>query len=150
MAKKYSSLYAFPADNPAGPASYKGPTGERAMSVGAVARVSGAIANGDVVYLRGGLIPGEVIVGVDIAHSADANITAANLVLRPTDGSADVTLVAASAALDGAVNTSIEFAAMAGNIVPNDGKAYELCWIIGAAGADAVHTHVVRSVVPSP
>lgn len=146
MANKYSNLYVRPADAPTGAVSYRGPMPERAQAqVSAVAVISGTVGNGDVLYLRR-MAPGEILSGIDMTHSADSNITAANLVLRPTDGTADIVLATASALLDGTVNTSLAFTGIATPMVPDNGKVYDLCWIAGAAGAAAVHTHVIRSV----
>lgn len=146
MGNKYSNLYTRPADAPTGAVSYKGPLPERGQSlIAAAAKISGAVGLGDVLYLRR-MAPGEALLGLDLTHSADSNITAADLVLRPTDGSADITLVAASAVLDGTAGTSVAFTALASPVVPDNGKTYDLCWIAGAAGAAADHLHLIRSV----
>ena len=145
MAKIYSNLYTRPADAPAGDVSYKGPMPERSQSaVTAVALITGAVESGDILYLRR-VAPGEVLLGMDMTHSVDSNITAADLVLRPSDGSSDITLATASAVLDGAVNTSLAFTGIAAPLVPDDGKDYALCWVAGATGVDADHLHVIRS-----
>lgn len=145
MANIYSDLYTRPADAPAGDVSYKGPMPERSQSdVTAVALITGAVESGDVLYLRR-VAPGEVLLGMEMTHSVDSNITTAALVLRPSDGSADISLVTGSALLDGAVNTTLAFTAILAPVVPDDGKDYDLCWVAGAAGVDADHLHVIRS-----
>ena len=149
MANKYSTLYTTPADKPNGPFIPKNAVPERANSgVVNVAAISGAVGNGDVLFLRR-MQSQEILLGIDIAHTVDSNITTASLVYRPTDGTADITLLAGSALLDGTANTSVTFAALTGNAqVPNNGKTYDLCWIAGAAGVASVHTHVIRTAVP--
>lgn len=148
MANKYSTLYTTPADQPNGPRTYKGPTAAaKQTGVTAVCQISGAVGNGDVLYLRGGLVPGEYITAIDMAHTVDSNITTANLVLRPTDGSADITLLSGSALLDGTVNTTAAWTALAATPVPDNGKDYDLCWVAGAAGAASVHTFIIRSAL---
>lgn len=150
MANKYSTLYTRPADQPNGPVSPKNAAPERCNSaVANVAKISGAVGNGDVLYLRR-MTEGEILLGLDMTHSVDSNITTADLVYRPTDGSADITLLAGSAALDGVANTSVAFATLTGNpqVPIGDGKTYDLCWVAGAAGAASDHNHVIRTAVP--
>ena len=148
MAKIYSNLYAPPADQPKGPFAPKGPTPLAAQTgVEAAAVIKGAVGNGDVLYLRR-MVPGEALQGMDMDHTVDSNITTAALVYRPTDGSADLSLAAGSALLDGTASNSLAFTAItaANRIVPDNGKEYDLCWIAGAAGLASVHTHYIRTI----
>lgn len=148
MANKYSSLYTTPADQPNGPRIPNGPFPERSQGlVLAVALITGAVGNADVLYLRR-MAATEILLEIDISHTVDSNITTAALVYRPTDGTADISILAGSALLDGTVNTTVAFAAIANQQVPDDGKTYDLCWIAGAAGVASVHTHVIRSAMP--
>lgn len=148
MANIYSNLYTRPADAPAGAVSYKGPTPERSQSaVTAVAVITGAVASGDILFLRR-MAPGEILLGMDMTHSGDSNITAATLVLKPTDGGSNINVSAAGALLDGAVNTVLAFTGVLAPVVPDDGKEYDLCWVAGAAGGNVTHTHVIRSAQP--
>ena len=149
MANRYSTLYTRPADRPNGPVIPNGPLPVASQGlVLAVAVLSGAIGNADVAYLRR-MAPNEILLSIDISHTIDTNITTANLVYRPTDGTADIVLLTGSALLDGVVNTTVAYAALPINAqVPDNGKDYDLCWISGAAGVASVLTHVIRSAVP--
>lgn len=149
MANKYSNLYTTPADRPNGPRIPNGPTPVAQQGlVLAVALLVGATANADVLYLRR-MTPNEILLSIDIAHTIDTNITTANLVYRPTDGTADIVLLAGSALLDGVVNTTVAFAALPLNAaVPDNGKDYDLVWIAGAAGVASNLTHIIRTAMP--
>lgn len=148
MANKYSSLYVTPADQPNGPRSYKGPVPERSNStVCAVALITGAFAAADVLYLRR-MTAGEILFDVGVLHSAAGGPATADLVLRPTDGTADIVIAANSTALAGATNTGVSISGMALNQVPDDGKTYDLCWIADALGTAVTHTHIILTAVP--
>jgi hypothetical protein len=148
MANKYSNLYTTPADQPNGPRIPKANVPQQSGSQTTnVAVLEGASTSGDVLYLRR-MIPGEILLSIDISHTVDSNITTANLVLRPTDGTSDITLLAGSALLDGTVNTTVAWTALANNAVPSNGKTYDLCWVTGANGVASVHTHVIHTANP--
>lgn len=149
MANKYSNLYTTPADQPNGPRTYRGPLPLAGQTLClAIASIVGAVGNGDVLYLRE-MAPNEILNSIDMSHSVDSNITTANLVLRPRDGSADIVLATGSALLDGTANNTLAWTAIANQQVPDNGKVYDLCWIAGAAGVASVHVHQIWSGMPT-